>query len=113
MKLVGPGAAADPAAALEAAALEGYGTVPEKEAERLAAAFRRARSYVLRVMESKLRLGAFPELSELRLRLDFNGFYGTAGGGGGGGGGGGAGGSGQQQQQQPQTGEYHHVNRTP
>ena len=32
---------------------------------------------MLRVVESKLRLGAFPELAELRLRLDFNGFYGT------------------------------------
>ena len=38
------------------------------------------------VLESKLRLGAFPELSELRLRLDFNGFYGTDGGSGAGGG---------------------------
>ena len=47
------------------------------EAERLASAFRRARSYVLRVVESKLKIGSFPELAELRLRLDFNGFYGT------------------------------------
>lgn len=70
-------AAADAAAAAHAAALQGYRPVPEAEAERLAAAFHRARSYVLRVVESKLRLGAFPELAELRLRLDFNGFYGT------------------------------------
>ena len=55
----------------------GYGPVPEAEAERLASAFRRARSYVLRVVESKLKIGSFPELAELRLRLDFNGFYGT------------------------------------
>ena len=37
----------------------------------------KARSYVLRVVESKLKIGAAPELAELRLRLDFNGFYGT------------------------------------
>ena len=94
MRLVGPGAAADPQSQFDAAALQGYRPVPENEAERLAAAFRRARSYVLRVMESKLRLGTFPELSELRLRLDFNGFYGTDGGGGGGG--------------QQEHGEHHH-----
>jgi gamma-tubulin complex component 5 len=91
MRLVGPAAAASPEAALEAAALLGYRPVPEDEAERLATAFRRARSYVLRVVESKLRLGTFPELAELRMRLDFNGFYGTdedSGGGGGRGGGG-------------------------
>jgi gamma-tubulin complex component 5 len=42
----------------------------------LAGAFRRARSYVLRVIESKLRVGTYPELHELRLRLNFNEFYG-------------------------------------
>ena len=31
----------------------------------------------MRVVESKLRIGAFPELAELRLRLDFNVFYWT------------------------------------
>ena len=78
MRLVGPPAASTAAAARQAAALQGYAPVPEDEAERLAAAFRRARSYVLRVIESKLKLGAFPELAELRLRLDFNGFYGVS-----------------------------------
>ena len=68
---------ADTSAATNAAALAGYAPVPEAEAAALASAFRRARSYVLRVVESKLRIGAFPELAELRLRLDFNGFYGT------------------------------------
>lgn len=58
-----------------------YAPVPEGEAERLAGAFRRARSYVLRVIESKLRVGTYPELHELRLRLDFNGYYGTDAGG--------------------------------
>ena len=59
----------------------GCAPVPEGEAERLAGAFRRARSYVLRVIESKLRVGTYPELHELRLRLDFNGYYGTDAGG--------------------------------
>jgi gamma-tubulin complex component 5 len=31
---------------------------------------------VLRVIESKLRVGTYPELHELRLRLNFNEFYG-------------------------------------
>ena len=75
--VVGTWGAANAAAAAQAAALAGYGPVPEAEAERLASAFRRARSYVLRVVESKLKIGSFPELAELRLRLDFNGFYGT------------------------------------
>ena len=75
--VVGTWGAANAAAAAEAAALAGYRPVPEAEAERLASAFRRARSYVLRVVESKLKIGSFPELAELRLRLDFNGFYGT------------------------------------
>ena len=52
--MYGYSAAADPAAALDAAALQGYRPVPEHEAERLAAAFRRARSYVLRVMVGPL-----------------------------------------------------------
>ena len=75
--VVGTWGAANAAAAAEAAALAGYRPVPEAEAEQLASAFRRARSYVLRVVESKLKIGSFPELAELRLRLDFNGFYGT------------------------------------
>ncbi len=67
--------------AAEAATRAGFAPVPEGEAERLAGAFRRARSYVLRVIESKLRVGTHPELHELRLRLDFNGYYGTDAGG--------------------------------
>ena len=67
--------------AAEAATRAGFAPVPEGEAERLAGAFRRARSYVLRVIESKLRVGTYPELHELRLRLDFNGYYGTDAGG--------------------------------
>lgn len=50
-------------------------SVPEHEAEEIAKRFRRARSYILRVVDSKLKIGAFPELHELRSRLDFNGFY--------------------------------------
>ena len=55
----------------------GAAAAPEEEAAAVATTFRRARSYVLRVVESKLKIGAAPELAELRLRLDFNGFYGT------------------------------------
>ena len=62
---------------VHAAAKEGYAAAPEEEAAAVATTFRRARSYVLRVVESKLKIGAAPELAELRLRLDFNGFYGT------------------------------------
>ena len=51
------------------------GAVPEAEAERLASRFRRARSYIARVVDSKLKIGSFQELAELRSRLDFNGFY--------------------------------------
>jgi gamma-tubulin complex component 5 len=53
--------------------------VCEAEAERIAAQFRRARSYIARVVDSKLKIGSFPELAELRSRLDFNGFYGASG----------------------------------
>ena len=53
------------------------GAVREAEAERVAARFRRARSYIARVVDSKLKIGSFPELAELRSRLDFNGFYGA------------------------------------
>jgi hypothetical protein len=28
-------------------------------------------------VDSKLKIGSFPELAELRSRLDFNGFYGA------------------------------------
>jgi gamma-tubulin complex component 5 len=55
------------------------GGVREAEAERIAARFRRARSYIARVVDSKLKIGSFPELAELRSRLDFNGFYGASG----------------------------------
>ena len=55
-------------------------SVPEPDADVIAARFRRARSYILRVVDSKLKIGAFPELHELRSRLDFNGFYGAKGG---------------------------------
>jgi gamma-tubulin complex component 5 len=55
------------------------GGVREAEAERIAAQFRRARSYIARVVDSKLKIGSFPELAELRSRLDFNGFYGASG----------------------------------
>jgi gamma-tubulin complex component 5 len=55
------------------------GAVREAEAERVAARFRRARSYIARVVDSKLKIGSFPELAELRSRLDFNGFYGASG----------------------------------
>ena len=73
---VGPGFVVDGVTAAFAASAAGYEPVSEKEAERLAGAFRRARSYVLRVIESKLRVGTYPELHELRLRLNFNEFYG-------------------------------------
>lgn len=53
------------------------GAVSEAEAEHIASRFRRARSYILRVVDSKLKIGSFPELAELRSRLDFNGFYGA------------------------------------
>ena len=55
------------------------GAVREAEAERIASRFRRARSYIARVVDSKLKIGSFPELAELRSRLDFNGFYDSTG----------------------------------
>ena len=55
------------------------GAVREAEAERVASRFRRARSYIARVVDSKLKIGSFPELAELRSRLDFNGFYDSTG----------------------------------
>ena len=61
----------------ETSASAAAGAVSEAEAEHIASRFRRARSYILRVVDSKLKIGSFPELAELRSRLDFNGFYGA------------------------------------
>ena len=54
------------------------GAVREAEAERVASRFRIAR-YYSRDRGQRAKIGSFPELAELRSRLDFNGFYDSTG----------------------------------
>lgn len=53
--------------------------------ERVARQFRDSVSYVLRVLNAKLRAGGNKHLEDLVTRLNYNGYYAGLGGGGGGG----------------------------